>query len=66
MITDEHGNKLPQAKIRKKTKSADKRERMMVAARKGEKPRYCPECGYRKRSKKHGVEFCTGENELEN
>ena len=66
MNTDEKGNKIAEKKISKKTKSADKRERMMAAAKRGEKPHYCPECGFRKRSKKHGVEFCTCENKLEN
>ena len=60
MNTDEKGNKIAEKKISKTQKSLKKREQMKQLTKKGEKPRYCPECGYRKRSKRHGVDFCTG------
>lgn len=47
--TDEHGNKLPQSRIRKKDASRMKRERRMLQ----NKPAFCDMCGYKVRSLNH-------------
>ena len=47
MITDEHGNKLPQPRVHKRDKSAAKRRRTI------EKSNCCCGCGYRIRSAGH-------------
>jgi len=53
--TDEHGNKLPQPRIKKKDFSQMLRERRMasVVMQGGMNPAFCDMCGYRVRSLNH-------------
>lgn len=48
-ITDEHGNKLPQSRIKKKDQSRMNREFRMQ----NKSCKYCDMCGFRKRSINH-------------
>ena len=50
--TDEHGNKLPQPRIRKRDASRMKRERRIMQGKKIN-PAFCDKCGFRVRSVNH-------------
>ena len=54
-ITDEHGSKLPQARISKKVFACNMRERRMmsVVMQGGMNPAFCNMCGFRVRSLNH-------------